>query len=149
LNPNTDSVKSVDNAVSLLEYFDCSYNKITSFNKLKLPDSIVDFRCSDNQITSFNKLKLPSSLLHFDCSCNKIKVIKNFVFPPNLMRLNIDLEVRFVNPKFNSVLEHKLKNKIKYDNRVISTHDELIFAYLNFDMNYQQYELLIKKLSSE
>jgi Leucine-rich repeat (LRR) protein len=51
--------------------FDCSYNKITSFDGIKLPPSL-EFNCSNNQITSFAGLTLPNLLLEFECSFNKI-----------------------------------------------------------------------------
>jgi hypothetical protein len=63
------------------------------------------------------------------------------------VKLNInseDYEVKFVSPKFNSVLKYKLKNKVKLDSR--AKYDDIIFIYLNFDMKYQQYESLLIEL---
>jgi hypothetical protein len=60
--------------------------------------------------------------------------------------LNISSNVTVVNPKFNSVLKGKLKNKVEFDHDKLN-YDELTFLYLNFNMSYQQYELLIMKLT--
>jgi hypothetical protein len=162
-----------------LEEFDCSNNRITSFDELKLPNSLTNFNCFHNQITSFEStegaggLTLPAGIIKFDCSCNKIKSlnglklpssliifychnnlikeIRDFEFPPELESLSVG-EVKFINPKFHSLLDQKLRNKVEFDDRTISTHDELIFAYLNFNNRYDpnaiQFELIITKLET-
>jgi hypothetical protein len=60
--------------------------------------------------------------------------------------LDIDSKVKFINPKFNSVLEGRLKNIVELDSEVELTSSELIFLYFNLRTDYQQYELLIEEL---
>jgi hypothetical protein len=144
---------------SSLQNFYCSGNQITSFAKLTLPNagavggSLIEFDCSGNKIKSFDGLTLPESLTGFDCSDNKITIIENFVFPFNLIRLAIDNEVKFVNPKFNSVLEYTLENKVEFRNQEFPSnklnYDELIFLYFNFKfMNYQTCNHILNSILS-
>ena len=129
-----------------LEIFDCGGNNIKSFVGLKLPNSLIEFNCSYNQIISYfiddslTNLILPNSLTKFWCFGNKISSIENFVFPPHLRYLMLDSETKFINQKFNSVLEVKLNNEVTYDHKLY-TKDQLIFLYFNFNFDkYQQYD---------
>jgi hypothetical protein len=49
----------------------------------------------------------------------------------------VDKRIKFINPKFNSVLRSKLKNEVT--EFVNLDHDELIFLYLNFELTHEQY----------
>jgi Leucine-rich repeat (LRR) protein len=129
-----------------LIYFDCRNNHIMSFSELVLPNSLDFFDCSHNRITSFSELILPDTVRSFDFNNNHIEIIENFVFPSHLKYLTPNLEVKFINPKFNSVLEKRFRNKVKLSDEVELTDDELIFLYLNLRMNYRQYEFLIELL---
>jgi Leucine-rich repeat (LRR) protein len=130
---------------SSLTKFNCSDNKITSFAGLKLPNSLTEFYCSDNQITSFTGLVLPNSLIRFDCFSNQIKVIEDFKFPSSLQFLLLDMGIKFIKPKFNSVIKSELKsNNVEFESL---DNQQLVFLYLNFDLNYQQYDKILNKLS--
>jgi hypothetical protein len=131
--------------------FDCSRNQITSYfvdnglAGLALPESLIEFDCSNNQIKSFTGLTLPDSLKEFYCSINQITVIEDFIFPSNLTILGIDLEVKFVSPKFNSVLRRSLNNNVEFTSL---DYDHLLFLYLNFkSLSYQQYNEILKQIS--
>jgi hypothetical protein len=53
---------------------------------------------------------------------------------------------KFTYPKFHSALKDKLSNKVTYDSKLY-TKDQLIFLYLNF--NLQSYQLYDRILSLE
>jgi len=151
---SNNKITSFDRLIlpSSLEYFDCFNNKITSFDELKLPESIREFNCYNNKITSFTGLTLPPLLTFFRCSENQITVVKDFEFPTNLISLIIDGNVKFINPKFNSVLRVKLRNKVEFDNKLryddLNYRRNLLFLYLNFSMTYNQYNHILDELAS-
>jgi Leucine-rich repeat (LRR) protein len=129
-----------------LEIFNCSHNQITSFTGLILPKSLTHFSCSHNQITSFTDLKLDPPLLEsFDCYNNHITIIEDFVFPSHLIYLTLLSEIKFINPKFNSVLRIKLENRVEFSKL---DRSELIFLYLNFNMSCNEYDQILTSLSS-
>jgi Leucine-rich repeat (LRR) protein len=130
----------------LLE-FDCSRNKITSLVGLELPHSLRKFNCSNNKITSFfsNFTKIPSSLRELNCLFNNITIIQDFEFPESLTKLEIDENVKFVNPKFNSALKLPLRNRVILNYNKLN-RDNLLFLYLNFNFPYQQYESLMNEV---
>ena len=151
---SNNQITSFDRLIlpSSLEYFDCFNNKITSFDELKLPESIREFNCYNNKITSFTGLTLPPLLTFFRCSENQITVVKDFEFPTNIISLTIDGNVKFINPKFNSVLRVKLRNKVEFDNKLryddLNYRRNLLFLYLNFSMTYDQYNHILDELAS-
>jgi hypothetical protein len=153
-----------------LTIFDCHSNKITSFAKLTLPPRITDFNCSDNEITDFSEFKLNpddvrNSLKVFNCSYNRITslsglnlsnsllenfycygnigiIIQDFIFPSTLIELAAGDHVKFINPRFNSVLVQKLENEVDFDTTL--DHNNLIFLYLNFRFDeHQVYDRLL------
>jgi hypothetical protein len=64
-----------------------------------------------------------------------------------LKRLNIDNEIVFINPLFNSVLIQRLNNRVEFEFTIIPNINHLIFLYLNF--NLQSYQLYDRILSLE
>jgi Leucine-rich repeat (LRR) protein len=114
---------------------------------LTLPNSLKKFDCSENQITSLDGLILPNSLIGFYCFENDITVIRDFIFPSSLVEMIVDNDVSFINPKFNSILEYYLTNKVEFDLKYYS-HDELIFLYCNMEMNFQRYDEILNHVIS-
>jgi Leucine-rich repeat (LRR) protein len=143
---NSNKITSFDKLIlpPSIIIFNCSRNQITSFAGLKLPKSLKEFWCAGNHIKSFAELVLPNSLKTFGCDDERIEVIQNFVFPPNLTELIISLKTKLVNSKFNSALEHRLKSEFDFNRKI--DHGDIIFLYLNFDMTYDRYDQLLNKL---
>jgi Leucine-rich repeat (LRR) protein len=136
--------------------FVCSNNKIKSFKSedgeagLTLPPSLTYFDCSDNQIASFESedneagLIVSTSIKIFDCSHNKMILIRNIEFPSSLSIFHVDKSVKFIDPKFNTVLETKLNNNVEFT-RLNKNHS--IFAYLNFrSISLHQYNQLLDNI---
>ena len=56
----------------------------------------------------------------------------------------IDIILLISNPKFNSVLKQQLNNKVTYDEKL--SRDNLLFIYLNFNLKFSEYDLLINMI---
>jgi Leucine-rich repeat (LRR) protein len=150
----TDGEASTDNvSISLklppsLIHFSCSNNPITSFTGLTLPPSLKYFYCSTTKITSLIGLKLSESLIHLSCHDNHIVNldISSLDLPETLTDLGLDSEVNLINPKFNSVLQGRLKNKVISCDKV--SRRNLIFLYFNIKkQGYLTYDRLISLIN--
>jgi hypothetical protein len=135
-----------------LKIFNCSNNQIKSYfvdnglAGLRLPDSLTEFICSNNLITSFDGLTPNPNLFHLNCLHNDIKEIHNFTLPSSLGILQLDSTVKFMAPKFNSVLKYRLANELDIGRPELSI-DNLIFDYFNFRLNYRQYNQILNILN--
>jgi hypothetical protein len=154
-----------------IRYFKCSSNKITSFfidndlNGLILPNSLVMFDCFRNEVISFSGLHLNNNLLTFYCSGNNITdssglklnsklenlvidskvILTNVVFPQSFDRIRDD--VIMISPIFNSVLRRNSRFKLQYFDVTLYTREQLIFLFLNIDIEqYLSYDKILSSL---
>jgi hypothetical protein len=125
--------------------FDCSSNfDIKDLSNLVLPPSLEEFNCSYTGITNLSELTLGPNIISFKCHGNEITVIQDYDFPKSLLHFDLDSSVLISNPKFNSVLKQQLNNKVTYDEKL--SRDNLLFIYLNFNLKFSEYDLLINMI---